>query len=59
MEAIEGKTLQEVKQLNRQDMLALLGIPLTTMRVKCAMLPLRTLEKAIHIYEAERGDVTS
>jgi nitrogen fixation NifU-like protein len=59
MEAIEGKTLQEVKQLNRQDMLALLGIPLTTMRVKCAMLPLRTLEKAIYIYEAERGDVTS
>jgi nitrogen fixation protein NifU and related proteins len=55
MEEIEGKTLQEVKQLNRQAMLDLLGIPLTAMRVKCAMLALRTLEKAIQFYEG-RGD---
>jgi nitrogen fixation NifU-like protein len=51
MEAVEGKTLDEVKKLGRQDMLDLLGVPLTTMRVKCAMLPLRALEKAIHRYE--------
>jgi nitrogen fixation NifU-like protein len=55
MEAVEGKTLDEVKAMNRQDMLDLLGIPLTAMRVKCAMLPLRTLGKAIHLYEAERS----
>lgn len=53
MEEVEGKTLQEVKKMDRQDMLDLLGIPLTTMRVKCAMLPLRTLDKAIHFYEAK------
>jgi hypothetical protein len=41
--------------MNRQDMLELLGIPLTAMRVKCALLPLRTLEKAIRLYEAGRG----
>jgi nitrogen fixation NifU-like protein len=52
MEVVEGKTLAEIKTMDRQSMLDLLGIPLTTMRVKCAMLPLRTLEKAIHIYEA-------
>ncbi len=52
MEVVEGKTLAEIKAMDRQDMLDLLGIPLTTMRVKCAMLPLRTLEKAIHLYEA-------
>ena len=51
LEAIEGKTLDEVKKMGRQDMLDLLGVPLTTMRVKCAMLPLRALEKAIHRYE--------
>ena len=51
MEAVEGKTLTEIKAMNRQDMLDLLGIPLTTMRVKCAMLALRTLEKSIHLYE--------
>ena len=55
MEAVEGKTLDAVKAMSRQDMLELLGIPLTAMRVKCAMLPLRTLEKAIRLYEAERG----
>jgi nitrogen fixation NifU-like protein len=59
MEAVEGKTLEEVKKLNRQDMLALLGIPLTAMRVKCAMLPLRALEKAIHLYEADNEDTAS
>ena len=56
MEAVEGKTLAEVKKMGRQDMLDLLGVPLTTMRVKCAMLPLRALEKAIRRYE-EQGMV--
>jgi nitrogen fixation NifU-like protein len=55
MEAVEGKTLDEVKKMGRQDMLDLLGVPLTTMRVKCAMLPLRALEKAIQRYEEERA----
>ena len=51
LEAVEGKTLDAVKKMGRQDMLDLLGVPLTTMRIKCAMLPLRALEKAIHRYE--------
>jgi nitrogen fixation NifU-like protein len=55
MEAVEGKSLAEVKAMTRQDMLDLLGIRLTTMRVKCAMLPLRTLEKAIALYEFREG----
>jgi nitrogen fixation NifU-like protein len=52
MEEVEGKTLEEVKRMDRQAMLDLLGIPLTAMRVKCAMLALRTLEKAVHLYES-------
>jgi nitrogen fixation protein NifU and related proteins len=56
MEEVEGKTLGEVKKMGRQAMLDLLGVPLTMMRVKCAMLPLRALEKAIHRYE-EQGTV--
>ena len=56
MEEVEGKTLDEVKKMGRQAMLDLLGVPLTMMRVKCAMLPLRALEKAIHRYE-EQGTV--
>jgi nitrogen fixation NifU-like protein len=56
MEEAEGKTLAEIKAMERQDMLDLLGIPLTTMRVKCAMLALRTLEKSIHLYESAATD---
>ena len=54
MEAVEGKSLADVKQMDRQEMLDLLGVPLTTMRVKCAMLALRTLQKAIHLYEGQQ-----
>jgi nitrogen fixation protein NifU and related proteins len=53
MEEVEGKTLDEAKKMGRQAMLDLLGVPLTMMRVKCAMLPLRALEKAIHRYEEQ------
>lgn len=56
MEAVEGKTLAETKAMGRQDMLDLLGIPLTTRRVTCAMLALRTLEKSIHLYESATTD---
>ena len=58
MEAVEGKTLDEVKKIDRQEMLDLLGVPLTTMRVKCAMLALRTLQKAIHLYEGQQGSAS-
>jgi nitrogen fixation NifU-like protein len=58
MEEIEGKALDDVKKMDRQAMLDLLGIPLTTMRVKCAMLALRTLEKAIHLYEGQNGQTS-
>ncbi len=58
MEEVEHKSIDEVKTMGRQEMLDLLGIPLTTMRVKCAMLPLRALGKAIHLYE-ERSRVAS
>ena len=54
MEEVEGKNIREVKEMGRQDVLDLLGIPLTTMRIKCAMLALRTLEKAIHMYEGQK-----
>jgi nitrogen fixation NifU-like protein len=51
MEEVKDKNLTEVKKIDRQAILDLLGIPLTAMRIKCAMLALRTLEKAIRLYE--------
>lgn len=43
-EAVEGKTLDEVKQLTRDDVLEMLGIELGPVRLKCGLLALKTLK---------------
>lgn len=47
MEHIHDQPVSAVKALNDQDMLDLLGVELGPVRVKCALLPLRALEKAL------------
>ena len=44
MEEIIGKTLDELKQLDKQYILDLLGIELGPARLKCALLPLKALK---------------
>lgn len=52
-EAVEGKTLEEVKRLGREDVLELLGIELGPVRLKCALLALKTLK--LGIYGVQQG----
>lgn len=48
-EAIEGKTLEEVKAFTREDVLELLGVgDLGPVRSKCAMLALKTVKAAAY-----------
>lgn len=47
-EAVEGKPLEEIKTLGRQDVLDMLGIDLGPVRLKCAMLALKTLKAGIY-----------
>ena len=48
-EAIEGRSLDEVKALTRQDVLDLLGVDdLGPMRSKCAMLALKSVKAAAY-----------
>jgi nitrogen fixation protein NifU and related proteins len=48
-EAIEGRTIEEVKRMTRQDVLDLLGVDeLGPMRSKCAMLALKTVKAAAY-----------
>lgn len=47
MEHIEGKQLEDVQKMTREDMLDLLGLNLTVSRIKCAMLPLTAIKKGI------------
>ena len=43
-EDIIGKTLEEVRQIDKQYLLDLLGIPLGPVRLKCALLSLKVLK---------------
>lgn len=43
-EEILGKTLEEVKQMGKDDVLDLLGIQLGPVRIKCALLSLKVLK---------------
>jgi nitrogen fixation NifU-like protein len=43
-EEIKGKTLDEIKQINKDDILDMLGIELGPVRLKCALLSLKVLK---------------
>jgi len=47
-EFIIGKSLEEVKQLTKQDVLDLLGIELGPVRLKCALLSLKVLKAGVY-----------
>jgi nitrogen fixation NifU-like protein len=48
LESIIGKSLDEVKELGRQDVLDLLGIELGPVRLKCALLSLKVLKAGVY-----------
>lgn len=53
----EKMSIEEMKELTNEDIKEMLGIQLTAVRLKCAILPLKVLEGAIHKYEG--GEVGS
>jgi nitrogen fixation NifU-like protein len=48
MEMSRGRTADEVATLDKNELLAEIGVPLTPVRLKCAMLGLTTLKVALH-----------
>jgi nitrogen fixation NifU-like protein len=48
LESIIGKSIDEVKALNKQTILDLLGIDLGPVRLKCALLSLKVLKAGIY-----------
>ena len=48
LESIIGKSLDEVKELGKQDVLDLLGIELGPVRLKCALLSLKVLKAGVY-----------
>lgn len=47
-EMVEGKTLDEVKALTKDDLLEEIGIPVSPARMKCALLPLKVLKSGVY-----------
>jgi nitrogen fixation NifU-like protein len=51
-ESIEGKDLEEIKKLSKDDILAMLGIELGPVRLKCALLSLKVLKAGVYGLES-------
>ncbi len=47
-EMVEGKSLDEVKAIGREDLLEEIGIPVSPARMKCAMLGLKVLKAGVY-----------
>lgn len=58
MEAVEGKSVDEVKEMGAEDMLELFGARLTPNRQKCCLLSWRVLQSALHspLGEEDEGE---
>lgn len=48
METIIGKTIDEVKQITKDDILDMLGLELGPVRLKCALLSLKVLKAGVY-----------
>jgi nitrogen fixation protein NifU and related proteins len=48
MEMAKGRTAEQVATLDKDELLEEIGVPLTPVRLKCAMLGLTTLKVALH-----------
>jgi len=54
LEEVAGKTIDDAQKLETQNVLDLIGAPLTTNRVKCAALSLKVLKTGIYRHLLER-----
>jgi nitrogen fixation NifU-like protein len=48
IESIHGKNLDEVKNLTKEDVIELLGLELSPVRLKCALLSLKVLKAGVY-----------
>ncbi len=48
LESVIGKTIDDVKQMSKQDILDLLGIELGPVRLKCALLSLKVIKAGVY-----------
>ncbi len=55
-EQIVGRSVDEVKALSKDDILEMLGIPISAARIKCALLSLKVLKAGLYGVSAWPGE---
>lgn len=55
-EEVKGQALEDVKQLTKDDILEMLGIPLGPVRLKCGLLALKVLKAGAYGIKSWPGD---
>lgn len=55
-ETLEGKTLEEIRAIDKDVILEMLGIPLSAVRIKCALLSLKVLKAGAYGLTAWPGE---
>ena len=50
-ELVKGKRIEELEEITKDDMTSLVGISLGPTRLRCALLPLESLHKALSLYK--------
>lgn len=58
LESIQGQHIDDLKKLTKQDILDLLGIELSPVRLKCALLSLKVLKAAVYELDEAGEDLT-
>ncbi|MBI4148050.1 SUF system NifU family Fe-S cluster assembly protein [Candidatus Woesearchaeota archaeon] len=58
-EQLKGKTVDDIKRITSDDILSLLGIPVGIVRIKCALLSLKTVHVGISHWENFTNSATT
>jgi len=56
-EMLIGNTIEELNEMDRDDIIDLLGVEISPMRVKCAVLAEKVAQDGAEIYFGEKGDL--